>query len=134
MIEEKKRGPKLDWEVTPAVIDKIKEMSGLMTQEQMYHYFGIGKDTWYDRKAKNAEMADAIKSGESRKILEVASKLFDEIKAGNVTAMIFYLKTKARWAEHAKLQVSEPVKKELPKSLGNDPIQASRTYQEVISK
>lgn len=134
MIEEKKRGPKPGWEITPEVIKEIKGMAGLMTQEQMWNYFGVGKDTWYDRKSKYPEMDEAIKMGSSKKILYVASKLMNEIENGNVAAMIFFLKTQGRWAEHSKVQVTETPKKELPTTLGADPITASQTYQKIMGE
>jgi hypothetical protein len=131
--EEKKRGPKPDFEITEKVIQKITEMSGLMTQTEMHQFFGIGKTLWYEKKASNPEMAAAIKSGETKKKMFVASKLMQEIRNGNVTAMIFYLKTKAKWCEKKKVEISASRKlMELPSNLGVDPVAAAQKYKEIM--
>lgn len=131
--KHKKRGPKPCWEVTSDVIRKIEEMSGLMKQEEMWNYFGVCKDTWYDRKNKHPEMAEAIKRGKPKKKMFVASSLMNQIKNGNVAAMIFYLKTQGGWSEKKKVEISKPKSlPELPTSLGVDPIEAARIYQKLM--
>jgi hypothetical protein len=42
---------------------------------------------------------ERIKKGAAKGIEEISNKLFEMALAGNVTAMIFFLKTRAGWKE-----------------------------------
>src|SRR6185437_6722643 len=89
-----KRGQKRIWEVTPEVIKEIEMLAGRgLTQEEMYHNFGTSRDTWYKRMNKHPEMYEAIKRGKAKTKSFVVGKLFEQCKKGNVSAIIFYLKT-----------------------------------------
>lgn len=130
------RGPEPEWVITPEVIEKISEMAGIMTHQQMYHYFGVSKSTWYRRIAESPETLDIIKKGKPKKILKAANCLLDAMTRGGkeaVTAAIFYLKTQAGWSEKQKVELSQKKKlPELPDNLGKDPIEASRIYQKIM--
>lgn len=54
---------------------------------------------------------EELESGVEEANLQVAGMLFEQCKAGNVTAQIFWLKTRARWKESAMLEVQT---RELP--------------------
>lgn len=70
-----------------------------LTLEQIAVALGISTRTLYNRRRDFADFADAIKKGKARGVADVASKLYDLAMAGNVTAIIFYLKTRAGWSE-----------------------------------
>ena len=52
---------------------------------------------------------DELKNGRTRTIAKVADSLVRQALAGNTTAMIFYLKTQARWSETHKIEHSGSV-------------------------
>lgn len=64
-----------------------------LTTEQIARYFKVCKNTLL----KNC--SDNLDVGKSRGIALVTGELMNAIKNGNVTAMIFYLKTQAKWKE-----------------------------------
>lgn len=70
-----------------------------MTQEQIAAALGISERTLRSRKGEIADFADAIKRGKAKGIALVTNKLMESIKGGNMTGMIFFLKTQAGWKE-----------------------------------
>ena len=70
-----------------------------LTQEQIACALGISEQTFYKRKRDNIEFIDAIKRGKAKGIALVTNKLMESIKGGNMTGMIFFLKTQAGWKE-----------------------------------
>ena len=56
----------------------------------------VGRRTFYDWLEKDPEFKKAVQEFQDVAIDTVESKLYDLIKEGNVTATIFYLKTKGK--------------------------------------
>jgi len=70
-----------------------------MTIEKIARTLGISPSTLYKKKAQFAEISEAIKNGAAEGEAVVSSKLFERAKAGNVVAMIFWLKARHGWRE-----------------------------------
>jgi len=70
-----------------------------LTQEQIASALGISESLLYQQKRENEEFAEAIKRGKAKGIALVTNKLMESIKNGNMTGMIFFLKTQAGWKE-----------------------------------
>jgi len=70
-----------------------------LTQEQIALALGISASTLDNRKRENTDFTDAIKRGKAKGIALVTNKLMESIKGGNMTGMIFFLKTQAGWRE-----------------------------------
>ncbi len=70
-----------------------------LTQEQIAAALGISESTLTKRKKENTDFTDAIKRGKAKGIALVTNKLMESIKGGNMTGMIFFLKTQAGWKE-----------------------------------
>lgn len=106
MSDVKKRTkPKIDIDLT-----KVEALAANgLTQQQIADSLGISERTLQNRKRDSAEFADAIKRGRNKGIAFVTNSLMNKIKSGNVTAMIFYLKTQAGWRETKELEVSGDV-------------------------
>ncbi len=88
-----------------------------LTQEQIADALGISPRTLQSRKAESAEFADAIKRGQSRGIAQVANALFEKVKGGDTTAMIFFLKARAGWKEAQRIELEDSEKTEGMKSV-----------------
>jgi hypothetical protein len=77
-------------------IKEVERLAGLgLTQEEIALSLGISERTLYLNKAQNAEFADAIKRGQTRANTEVANVLYQEALKGNMTAVIWWDKTRA---------------------------------------
>ena len=87
----------------PKIHIDLKQVESLaangLTQEQIASALGISERTLRSRKGEIADFADAIKRGKAKGIALVTNKLMESIKAGNMTGMIFFLKTQAGWKE-----------------------------------
>lgn len=94
-----------------------------LTQEQIALALGISESTLQKRKRESTEFTAAIKRGKAKGIAVVTNKLMESIKAGNMTGMIFFLKTQAGWKE---TQIQEVT------GAGGAPIQQAITHRLVF--
>ena len=88
----------------PKIQIDLKQVESLaangLTQEQIASALGISETTTlHQRKRDSADFAAAIKRGKAKGIALVTNKLMESIKGGNMTGMIFFLKTQAGWKE-----------------------------------
>lgn len=75
-----------------------------LSEKQIAAALGISEDTLGRRKKDCADFAEALQKGKALGIVTVTNELFAQIKAGNVTAMIFFLKARAGWKETTVLE------------------------------
>jgi DNA-binding XRE family transcriptional regulator len=87
----------------PKIQIDLKQVESLaangLTDEQIASALGISRTTLANRKRENEQFVQAIKRGKAKGIALVTNKLMESIKGGNMTAMIFFLKTQAGWKE-----------------------------------
>jgi len=96
--------------ITDEIIAKSEEMAARgLTMDQIALCLGMGTRTLYEKKAKYPQLAQAIKAGQAKGIAEVTNNLYEQSKAGNVTATIFYLKNRDpdRWLDTRHIKVSD---------------------------
>lgn len=76
-------------------LDEVARLAGQgLTEEEIAAALGISTDTLERRKKESADFAAAIKSGRARAADEVSNALMDACRKGNVTAIIWYEKTR----------------------------------------
>lgn len=81
-------------------LNKVESLAANgLTDEQIASALGISRTTLANRKRENEQFVQAIKRGKAKGIALVTNKLMESIKGGNMTAMIFFLKTQAGWKE-----------------------------------
>ena len=95
-------------------IKKIEELaSKMLTKEQIALSLGFSVDTLVRYELEDKEITKAIAKGMAKSVGKVANKLFETAMAGNVTAMIFLLKTRGgdEWKEKhdVNLTASAPI-------------------------
>lgn len=102
----------------PKIHIDLKQVESLaangLTDEQIASALGISRTTLASRKRENEQFVQAIKRGKAKGIALVTNKLMESIKGGNMTAMIFFLKTQAGWKETNVQEVKmadEPIAK-----------------------
>lgn len=85
-------------------------------EEEIAEALGISYSTLKNRKRDFAEFASAIKRGKCKANVFVGGKLIEAIKKGNITAIIFYLKSRCGWKETDRREITgkdgEPLKVE----------------------
>lgn len=119
--------------------EQIREVGILagrgLTQAMIAAYFGISNSCFKNKKRENETLRMAAYQGKAKATAMVSGKLMELIKAGNITAIIFYLRTQGRWKEATEDQKEESEEDNQPKKveLGTrDPIEASKAYQQIM--
>jgi DNA-binding CsgD family transcriptional regulator len=79
-------------ELDPDEIERYAA-SGL-TNEEIAQAVGVGVDTLYRHKRESIVLGEAIKRGRLKSHVAVSNKLLDLCMAGNVTAIIWYEKSR----------------------------------------
>lgn len=88
-------------------IDQVRRLASRgLSEEQIADSLGISRRTLSYRKAESAQFAQAIKTGRAQAISFVSNKLMKLIDEGNITAIIFFLKTQAGWRETQKIEAN----------------------------
>lgn len=82
-----------------AQLAEVETLAAVLTAEQVADYFGIGRRTFYRLMDRDPEVAARYKRGKARAVGAIAQGLIQKARAGNVTAMIFFLKTQGSWRE-----------------------------------
>lgn len=98
------------WIPTKEHIDKVESYGALgMTKKDIARCIGICYDTLREREKEYAEFSAAIKRGEAKGLAQVAADLIKNVKKGNATAQIFYLKCrgKGKWVDDENLRLLE---------------------------
>lgn len=129
------RKPKL--EVNEEFIKKVYKLSGQgFDNKNLYDYFQVSETTWYEYKSKYPEIERAIKDGKTQ-FLEIATNVMREgVLSGDKAWTMFYLKTQHGFCETKNInaKVETPGEKSTTelKITTNDPIEASRIYQQFM--
>lgn len=132
---KKGAGPKHKLNVDKNMLEEVKILSGRgLTNEQLYCYYGVSGHCWYDTIQRHPELGEAFKEGKAKTIAMVAGELMKAIRNGNVSAIIFYLKTQARWSDP---DIIKPTDAEISKTrysiTTTDPVEAARIYQQIMT-
>lgn len=83
---------------------EVETLAAVLTAQQMADYFGLGRTTFFALLERDPDVAERYKRGKARAIGSIAQSLIAKARGGNVTAMIFYLKTQGGWRETAAVE------------------------------
>ena len=78
---------------------EVETLAAVLTAAQIADFLRIGRTTFFALIERDAELSERYKRGKARAIGAVAQSLVTKARAGNVTAMIFFLKTQGGWRE-----------------------------------
>lgn len=136
-VPKERKKSKTGFKVTPEVLIEIKTLSGVgYSHQQLWERYDIAKDTWYNRLKNHPEMAHAYAKGKEEKFTLTVSKLWEKVQEGNLTAIIFVLKTQYRWSEKIGIDINDDRAKENEKATLRgviDPVEASKIYQKIMA-
>ena len=88
--------------LTDDQILQVEALSAYLSIEQIADYFGFSGMTFHEIKKRQPDVLLAYKKGKAKAIGRVARKLTTLIDEGDVTAIIFYLKTQGGWSTESK--------------------------------
>lgn len=86
---------------------EVETLAAVLTAQQIADYFGIARRTFWDLMARDEDVAARYKRGRARAIGSIAQSLITKARGGNVTAMIFFLKTQGGWRETVTVETAE---------------------------
>ena len=116
--------------------EEIKEVSMLaglgLTKYLIQNYFGHSKDVWSKAEKRTPELKKAFNRGQAQTIARVSGKLYDLIMAGNIQAIMFYLRTRAGWSEKYNPELDCNVTEPAISISVTDPIEAAKIYQQIM--
>ncbi len=90
--------------ITQEQLVQVETLAAYLSIADIANYFGFSEETFYEIKNRQPEVRESYNKGKSMVISRVASKLLEAADSGNVSAMMFYLKTRGGWSE--KLDVT----------------------------
>ena len=112
---------------------EVEMLAGLgLTKYLIQNYFGHSKDVWAKAEKRTPELKKAFNRGQAKTIGVVSKKLYELILMGNITAIMFYLRTRAGWSEKYNPELDCNVTEPAISISVTDPIEAARIYQQIM--
>lgn len=121
--------------LTDAQRAEVETLSAVLNAEQIADFLGIGRTTFFALLNRDEDLSERYKRGKARAIGAVAQSLVTKARAGNVTAMIFFLKTQGGWREGVDLSVKQEPADEIDLSkLTNEGLQDLVAYARTLEE
>jgi hypothetical protein len=121
--------------LTDAQRSEVETLAAVLTAEQTADFLGIGRTTFFAMLNRDPDLSERYKRGKARAVGAVAQSLVTKARGGNVTAMIFYLKTQGGWRETVDVAVAPPEKSERSLAdLTDEELQNLLDYAETLVK
>ena len=80
-------------------IAQVEALANYLSIEQVAGYFNLSASDFLDLQKKDERVLRAYRKGKIRGVYKAAMLLWEQMEAGNVTALIFFLKTRGGWSE-----------------------------------
>tara|TARA_R110002020_G_C15932161_1_gene743902 strand:- start:226 stop:600 length:375 start_codon:yes stop_codon:yes gene_type:complete len=85
-------------------VSMVEKLASVLTKAQLSDYFGISENTFRAIELRQVEVSEGYKRGKAKAIASVAGNLLNQATQGNLSAMMFYLKTQAGWREQETVE------------------------------
>ena len=86
-------------------VEQIRKLAPYLTQEQIADFFGMGERTFRRILDRDEKVVRAYREGKADVLSQVAENLVRRALDGNITASIFYLKTRGGWSEVSRHEI-----------------------------
>lgn len=99
-------------------------------------YYGLDQDDWIEWCEEHPIAQARHSCGKARGLALAGQKLLQEIKAGKIMAIMFYLKTQGNFNEKSLMRVEESLKvahMALPE-IPSDPVEAAKVYRAFMAE
>ena len=96
------------WKPTVDDIRRAEKYAGVLTEEQTAQMLGVTEAQFKAACKRNADLDLAYQRGRHETLALVGANLVKKALAGNVSCMIFYMKTQAKWWDKQRVEHSGP--------------------------
>jgi hypothetical protein len=121
--------------LTDAQRAEVETLAAVLNAEQIADYLGFGRTTFFALLNRDQDLAERYKRGKARAIGAVAQSLVTKARAGNVTAMIFFLKTQGGWRETVDVAVAPPSESQIDlSSLTDEELNGLMVYADKLNR
>jgi DNA-binding CsgD family transcriptional regulator len=110
----KNKGGRPAKELSKEQLKELEELAVNMTIEQIADYFGISERTFYELKNRDSAVSAAYQKGKAAGIKKATNLLWELMEERNITAIIFYLKTRGGWSEKQEIDLKTSEKLPAP--------------------
>ena len=86
-------------DLTAIEVDLVEGLAAVLTSDQIADRFGISRASWYRLLERRPDIKRRYQRGKAYFIESCASQLKKKVMEGNLTAIIFALKTQGGWRE-----------------------------------
>lgn len=127
---------KLELKVTPRLLSEMSNLASLgMNMTQIYQYYGLTKEEFFELRNQHPEIHTAINRGKTKQLASVSAKLMERVAQGDIKAIQFYLSAQG-WGKYANEAYKENELEEISdfKMSSTDPVEAARIYQDFIKR
>lgn len=88
-------------------LNEVKRLAGQgLTLDQIARCLGIARTTFWQARKADEELQQALEDGKAEAVRDVTNALYQKALEGDNTAMIFWLKNRAGWADAYKHEVT----------------------------
>jgi transcriptional regulator with XRE-family HTH domain len=93
-------------------ISRVEELAAQgLTREEIALCLGVSETTLYNRRRESEVFDAAIKSGKAKAASEIANKLYQLARGGDLGAIIWYEKTRRGLSDRMQQQITVDVSK-----------------------
>lgn len=78
---------------------EVETLAAYLTQEQIADFLGMSRRSFANKLKSDKTLFAHYKKGKAKAIAKASGKLMKMVHDGNLTAIIFFLKTQAGWRE-----------------------------------
>lgn len=122
-------------QLTDAQRAEVETLAAVLTAEQIADFLGFGRTTFFALLKRDEDLSERYKRGKARAIGAVAQSLVTKARAGNVTAMIFFLKTQGGWRETVDVAVAPPTERQIDLSkLTDEELNGLMVYADALNR
>jgi len=93
-------------ELTDEQIIQVEALAAVLNAKQIADFFGIHRGTFYGLLKRHPEIERRYRMGKAKSDLFVANTLMAQIRANDVRATMFYLRTQCGWSEKMTLEAN----------------------------
>lgn len=107
-MTEKNKGGRPTIVLTDEQKKMVEHLAPYVKAEMIADSLGIGRNTFFKIVKRDPEVAILYKKGLASAVKDVSESLIEAARNGNITAMIFYLKTRGGFKETSRHEHTAP--------------------------